>query len=73
MVPTWAMSAAVMAAVSCVPLTTVVVRSAPCHCTAELGTKFDPVTIRVKAGPPAVVLAGASALSAGTGFGVGVP
>jgi hypothetical protein len=67
-VPAWAMSAAVMAAVSWVPLTTVVVRLAPFHCTAALETKFAPVTIRVKASPPAVVLAGASALSAGTGF-----
>src|SRR5262249_13698960 len=69
-VPAWAMSAAVMAAVSCVSLTTVVVRLAPFHCTAALATKFAPITIRMKAGPPAVMLAGASALSAGLGFGV---
>ena len=61
-VPAWAMSAAVMAAVSWVSLTTVVVRLAPFHCTAELGTKFAPVTSRAKAGPPAVVLAGVQML-----------
>src|SRR4029077_7723005 len=54
-VPAVAMSAAVMAAVSCVPLTKVVARALPFHCTTEAATKFVPVTVRVKALPPARV------------------
>jgi len=53
--------------VSCVPLTNVVVRGAPFHCTTELETKLVPVTVNVKAAPPAVALLGESDESVGTG------
>src|SRR5207253_3901813 len=66
-VPGVATSVAAMAAVSCVALTNVVVRAAPFQRTSEAATKLLPVTVRVKAAPPAVALAGASVESVGTG------
>src|SRR5919108_337093 len=67
-VPAAAMSAAVMAAVSWVALTTVVVREAPFHCTVLPGTKPVPVAVSVKAPPPAVALVGDTDVSVGTGL-----
>src|SRR5207249_4118769 len=67
-VPGVATSTAGMAAVSCVALTNVVVRGAPFQRTSEPVTKLLPVTVRVKAAPPAVALAGASPLTTGTGL-----
>src|SRR5947208_1866293 len=48
------MSEAGMLAVSCVELTKVVVRAAPFHSTVAPVTKFVPLAVSVKAGPPAV-------------------
>jgi len=62
---TAAMSAAEMAAWSCVALTYVVVLAAPFHCTPEQGTKFVPVTLSVNAPVPAVTVAGDTAVIAG--------
>jgi hypothetical protein len=57
-VPGVAMSAAVIAAVSCVRLTNVVGRAAPFQRTTDEVTKFVPVTVRVKGAPPARALFG---------------
>src|SRR5919108_53171 len=67
-VPAAAMSAAVMAAVSWVALTTVVVREAPFHCTVLPGTKPVPLTVSMKAAPPTVAVAGATLVMVGTGL-----
>jgi hypothetical protein len=67
-VPAAAISAAVMAACSCVALTKVVVRFEPFHCTTELLMNPLPLTVRVKAAPPAVALVGEIEVMAGTGF-----
>ena len=67
-VPALAMSEAVIAAVTFVLLTKVVVRAEPFHCTTEVETKFVPVTVRVNAVPPAVMLLGESDVSVGTGL-----
>src|SRR5206468_457004 len=64
-VPALAMSAAVIAAVSCVALTKVVVRAAPFHCTVLPVTKPVPVAVSVKAAPPAVALVGDTEVSVG--------
>ena len=53
-----AISVAVMAAVTGVPLTKVVVRFAPLNCTVAPFTKPVPFTVRVKPAPPAVALDG---------------
>ncbi len=66
--PAAAISLAEMAALSSVLLTKVVVRSAPFHCTAEPKTKFDPLTVRMKFGPPAAALLGESAFRTGKGL-----
>src|SRR5437762_293802 len=68
-VPAAAMSAAVIAAVSWMVLTKVVVRAAPFHCTVvEPFTNPVPLTVRVKAAPPTVALVGTSAVIVGTGL-----
>jgi hypothetical protein len=67
-VPAVATSVAVMAAVSVVPETYVVVRLEAFQRTTEVGTKLLPVTVRVKAWPPATADAGLSALVVGTGL-----
>ena len=67
-VPAMAMSAAEMEAVSLVLLANVVVRGDPFQSTTEPATKFEPFTVSVKAGPPAVALVGEIELIAGTGL-----
>jgi hypothetical protein len=47
-------------------LTNVVVRAVAFHCTTAPFTKFVPVTVRVKAGPPFVAPAGEIEVIAGT-------
>src|SRR2546422_1020127 len=61
------MSAAEMAAVSCVALTNVVVRATPFQRTWEAATKSAPVTVSVKAAAAAVALLGRSDESVGPG------
>ena len=63
--PTAAMSAAVMAAVTRVALTTVVVRAAPFHSSTAPDAKLLPSAVSVKAAPPATALAGVSVVSVG--------
>src|SRR5205823_3111959 len=63
-----AMSAAGIAAVSCVALTKVVVRAAPFHCTLAPLTKPLPVSVSVKPAPPTIALAGDSDVSVGAGL-----
>jgi hypothetical protein len=65
-VPAVAMSAAVIAAVTCVALTNVVVLAAPLKFTTDVATKFVPFTVSVNAAPPAVALDGASEVIVGT-------
>ncbi len=67
-VPAEATSAALIAAVSWVELTYVVVWFDPFHCTVLPVTKPVPVNVRVKAVEPAVVELGASAVTEGTGL-----
>src|SRR5437773_1021369 len=67
-VPVVEMSAAGMAAVNCPELENVVVRALPFHRTTELGTKFEPFTVRVNVAPPATAVVGESAVNPGTGF-----
>ena len=64
--PTETMSALAIAAVSCEALTKVVGRSAPFQRTTDVEVKLLPFTVRLKAGPPATLLDGASELMAGT-------
>jgi hypothetical protein len=64
-VPPPAMSLAGTAAVSCVELTYVVVSAVPFQFTTELETKFVPVTVSVKAAPPAVAVEGESVVTVG--------
>jgi hypothetical protein len=66
-VPAVRISAAVIAAVSCVALTNVVVRLPPFHCTTEVLMKLLPFTVNVKAGPPDVAELGTSEVIAGIG------
>ena len=63
--PAAAISAAVIAAVSWVALTKVVVRFAPFQRTTEPLTKLLPFTVSVKAGPPAAALLGESEVNVG--------
>ena len=73
-VPAAAISEAGIAAVSWVAETYVVVRSAPFHRTFDVDTKLVPVTVRVKADPPAAAEVGEIEVRVGTGlFAGGVP
>ena len=62
------MSVSRMEALSVVPLTKVVVRLCPFHCTFEVATKLVPVTFKVKALPPANLVEGARVVAVGTGL-----
>ena len=64
-VPGVAMSEAGMAALSWVLVTKVVVRFDPFHLTTELETKFVPLTVNVKARPPANTALGLMLVSVG--------
>jgi hypothetical protein len=64
-VPADAMSLAGIAAVSCVALTNVVVRFEPFTWTVAPFTKFEPLAVSVKPGPPAVAVLGEMLLSDG--------
>jgi hypothetical protein len=64
------MSVAGIAAVNWVEETKVVVRADPFHRTTEPLTKFVPLTVRVKAAPPAVAEVGEMLDTDGTGLGV---
>jgi hypothetical protein len=64
-VPGVAMSLPGMAAVSCEAFANVVVRAAPSQWTVDPGTNPLPLTVSVKAAPPAVALLGISAAIAG--------
>ena len=68
-VPAAAISAAVIAAVTCPPLLNVVARGDPLKFTTEVEIKFVPFTINENATPPAVAALGTSELIVGTGFG----
>jgi hypothetical protein len=67
-VPAVAISAAVIAAVSWVALTNVVVLAAPLNFTTDVDTKPVPFTVRVKAAPPAVAVVGEIEDSVGAGL-----
>ena len=67
-VPTFAMSAVVMAACKLVFDTKVVVRALPFHCTVEEARKFVPVTISVKPASPANAALGPKAATVGVGL-----
>ena len=67
-VPAVAISAAVMAAVSCVALTKIVVLATPLNFTTEVDTNPVPLTVSVKAAPPAVALVGEREVSVGAGL-----
>jgi hypothetical protein len=71
-VPAVAISVAVIAAVNWVAETYVVVRFDPFHCTTEPLTKLLPLTVSMKAEPPAFADEGLRPLVAGTGL-VAVP
>jgi hypothetical protein len=67
-VPAAAMSAAGIAAVTCVLLTNVVARFEPFHCTVELLRRLVPFTVSVKAPPPAIAEDGFKPDIDGTGL-----
>ena len=67
-VPAVVISAAAIAAVSCVALTKVVVLAAPLNFTTDVDTKAVPLTVRVKAAPPALPLVGESEVAVGAGL-----
>jgi hypothetical protein len=67
-VPAVATSAAVIAAVNCVPLTNVVVLAPPLNFTTDVDTNPVPFTVNVNAAPPAVALVGESEVSVGDGL-----
>ena len=67
-VPAVAMSAAVIAAVNCVALRKVVVLAAPLNFTTDVDTNPVPLTVSVKAAPPAVALVGEREVSVGAGL-----
>jgi len=66
--PAVAISVAVIAAVNCVALTNVVVLAAPLNLTTDVDTNPVPLTVRVKAAPPAVAVVGEREVSAGAGL-----
>jgi hypothetical protein len=66
--PATATSPAVMAAVSCVLLTKLVLRPEPFTCTTDPLTKFDPLTVSVNAPFPATVAEGDRLEIDGTGL-----
>jgi hypothetical protein len=63
-----AMSLAAMKAVRLEPLTKVVARLEPFHCTVELLTKLAPNTLKAKPDPPTVTELGERAATAGAGL-----
>jgi hypothetical protein len=67
-VPPVATSLAGIAAVNCVLLTKVVVRSAPFQRTFELEMNEEPFTVSVNPGSPALALVGEMEVKTGTGF-----
>jgi hypothetical protein len=67
-VPAEAMSLAGIAAVSWAALTNVVVRFEPLTWTVAPLTKFEPLAVSVKAGPPAVAVVGEMLVSDGAAF-----
>jgi len=67
-VPAVAISAAVIAAVNCVAPTNVVVLAAPLNFTTDVDTKPVPLTVRVKAVPPTVVLVGEREVAVAAGL-----
>jgi hypothetical protein len=62
-----------MAADNCVGLMNPVVRGLPFHRICEDTSKFVPVRVRVKAGPPAVALLGTMEASVGAWAKSGAP
>ena len=71
-VPAVVMSLASIAAVTRVVETNVVTRLVPFHSTTELLMKFVPLTVSVKAAPPATAVVGFKLVSVGTGLGAGL-
>ena len=67
-VPATARSAAVIAAVNLVEETKVVLRLVPFQFTLEPATKPEPLTVSVKAAPPAVPVVGLTLVVAGAGL-----
>ena len=67
-VPAVAISAAVIAAVTCVALMNVVVLAVPLNFTTEVDTNPVPLTVSVNAAPPAVALVGEIDVSVGAGL-----
>ena len=67
-VPAVAISAAVIAAVNSVALTKVVVLAAPLNFTTDVDTMPIPLTVSVKAAPPAVALVGEREVAVGAGL-----
>ena len=67
-VPAVAISAASIAAVTCVVLMNVVVLAVPLNFTTEVDTNPVPLTVSVNAAPPAVALVGEIDLSVGAGL-----
>jgi hypothetical protein len=67
-IPAVAKSPTGTTAVNCVALTNVVTSDIPFHCTIAPLTKPLPVTVSVKAAPPAVAELGESVVSTGVGF-----
>lgn len=71
-VPATKMSSAEIWAESRVPLTKVVGRLPPFHCTSEPDTKPEPFTVNWKAGPSRAALLGEIAAIVGMGLGTGL-
>ena len=67
-VPAAAISAALIAAVTCVALTKVVALAALLNLTTDVETKPVPFTVRVKAAPPAVAPVGEREVAVGAGL-----